>query len=86
MDVRIKDLPAATKWERQRQVYRDVVAACVAVPRCEAVTLWGFTDKHSWIDAQFGADDPLRLRRAVPGQTGFLRGRGRVPGALNRVL
>jgi GH35 family endo-1,4-beta-xylanase len=46
MDVRVKDVAgdAATKLARQRQVYRDVVAACVAVPRCEAVTLWGFTD------------------------------------------
>jgi len=61
MDVRVKDVPgdAATKLQRQRQVYRDVVAACVAVPRCEAVTLWGFTDAHSWIDSFFGADDPL---------------------------
>ena len=61
LDVRVRDVPgdAATKLQRQRQVYRDVVAACVAVPRCEAVTLWGFTDAHSWIDAAFGADDPL---------------------------
>jgi endo-1,4-beta-xylanase len=61
MDVRIKDVAGdkAAKLQRQRQVYRDVVAACVAVPRCEAVTLWGFTDAHSWIDAAFGADDPL---------------------------
>jgi endo-1,4-beta-xylanase len=59
MDVRIRELPAGTKLERQRQVYREVVAACVAVPRCEAVTFWGFTDAHSWIDSFFGADDPL---------------------------
>ncbi len=59
MDVRIADLPAATKLDRQRQVYHDVVAACVAEPRCEAVTLWGFTDAHSWIDTTFGPDDPL---------------------------
>jgi endo-1,4-beta-xylanase len=61
MDVRIKDVAgdAAAKLLRQRQVYRDVVAACVAVPRCEAVTFWGFTDAHSWIDRSFGADDPL---------------------------
>jgi endo-1,4-beta-xylanase len=61
MDVRIKEVAgdAATKLQRQRQVYRDVVAACVAVPRCEAVTFWGFTDAHSWIDSAFGADDPL---------------------------
>jgi endo-1,4-beta-xylanase len=61
MDVRVRDVPgdAAAKRQRQRQVYRDVVAACVAQPRCEAVTLWGFTDAHSWIDGFFGADDPL---------------------------
>jgi endo-1,4-beta-xylanase len=61
MDVRIRDAAGdtATRLQRQRQVYRDVVAACVAVPRCEAVTLWGFTDAHSWIDGAFGADDPL---------------------------
>jgi GH35 family endo-1,4-beta-xylanase len=61
MDVRIRDLPgdAGAKLQRQREVYRDVVAACVAVPRCEAVTFWGFTDAHSWVDSFFGPDDPL---------------------------
>ncbi len=59
MDVRIRDLPAATRLETQRAVYRTLVSVCVAEPRCDAVTFWGFTDAHSWIDAQFGADDPL---------------------------
>ena len=59
MDVRIRDLPAATRLETQRSVYRSIVAVCVDEPRCDAVTFWGFTDAHSWIDAQFGADDPL---------------------------
>jgi len=59
MDVRIRDLPAQTKLETQRSVYRSIVAVCVAEPRCDGVTFWGFTDAHSWIDAQFGADDPL---------------------------
>ena len=59
MDVRIRDLPAPTKLEAQRSVYRSIVAVCVAEPRCDGITLWGFTDAHSWIDAQFGADDPL---------------------------
>jgi endo-1,4-beta-xylanase len=63
MDVRVKDVPgdATAKLARQRQVYRDVVGACMAVPRCEAVTLWGFTDAHSWIDSFFAPDDPLVL-------------------------
>ncbi len=63
MDVRIREVAgdAATRLQRQRQVYRDVVGACVAVPRCEAVTFWGFTDAHTWIDGAFGPDDPLLL-------------------------
>ena len=61
MDVRVRDVAGdqAAKLQKQRQVYRDVVAACVAQPRCEAVTFWGFTDGHSWIDGAFGPDDPL---------------------------
>jgi GH35 family endo-1,4-beta-xylanase len=61
MDVRVRDVAgdAAAKLARQRQVYREIVAACLSVPRCEAVTLWGFTDAHSWVDGTFGADDPL---------------------------
>jgi len=43
----------AARLETQRGVYRDAVAACVAVTGCEAVTFWGFTDKHSWIDVFF---------------------------------
>ncbi len=75
MDVRIRDLPAATKWDRQRQVYHDVIAACLAEPRCEAVTLWGFTDAHTWVDSVFGPDDPLLLDeqyRAKPAFFGAL--------------
>jgi GH35 family endo-1,4-beta-xylanase len=61
MDVRIKDLPGTmqTKLESQKNVYKALVGVCVAEPRCDAVTFWGFTDAHSWIDSQFGADDPL---------------------------
>ena len=59
MDVRIRDLPATTRLETQRAVYRSMVSVCVAEPQCDAVTFWGFTDAYSWIDAQFGADDPL---------------------------
>jgi GH35 family endo-1,4-beta-xylanase len=81
MDVRVRDLPAATRLDRQKLVYHDVVAACVAEPRCEAVTLWGFTDAHSWIDAAFGADDPLlfdeqyRAKPAFYGTVDALTGR-----------
>ncbi len=83
MDVRVRDVPgdAAARLERQRQVYRDVVAACVAVARCEAVTFWGFTDAHTWVDGFFGPDDPLlfdeqyRAKPAFYGVEDAFRGR-----------
>jgi endo-1,4-beta-xylanase len=83
MDVRVRDVAgdAAAKLARQRQVYRDVVAACVAVARCEAVTFWGFTDAHTWVDGFFGPDDPLlfdeqyRAKPAFFGVEDALRGR-----------
>ncbi len=76
MDVRVRDVPgsAGVKLERQRAVYHDVVAACMAVPQCHAVTLWGFTDKHSWVDGFFGTDDPLlfdELYRKKPAYYGM---------------
>ncbi len=61
MDVRIRNVGGSqqARFDAQRVRYHDIVAACVAVPRCHAVTFWGFTDLHSWIDSAFGPDDPL---------------------------
>jgi endo-1,4-beta-xylanase len=61
MDVQVRMLPGdrAARLAAQRRVYRDVVGACVAEPGCHAVTFWGFTDAHSWIDEFAGSDDPL---------------------------
>jgi endo-1,4-beta-xylanase len=61
MDVRVKDVAGDrnTKLQVQRREYQDIVAVCMNEPRCHAVTFWGFTDKYSWIDSFFGADDPL---------------------------
>ena len=61
MDVRIRDVPGTlqARLDVQKSVYKSIVGLCVAEPRCDGVTFWGFTDAHSWIDAQFGADDPL---------------------------
>jgi endo-1,4-beta-xylanase len=61
MDVRIRDVPGTmqVRLDVQKSVYHSIVGLCVAEPRCDGVTFWGFTDAHSWIDGQFGADDPL---------------------------
>jgi len=61
MDVRIRDLTGSLpkRLEVQQQVYHDIIAACIKEQGFIAVTFWGFTDAHSWIDSWFGADDPL---------------------------
>jgi endo-1,4-beta-xylanase len=61
IDVRLSSLPwdQFTKLAVQQQVYHRAVNACMNVERCDAVTIWGFTDKYSWIDGEFGPDDPL---------------------------
>ena len=35
--------------ERQANLYRGVVRACLRNPGCTAIQTWGFTDKYSWI-------------------------------------
>jgi endo-1,4-beta-xylanase len=48
-DVRIA-LPATlTKLTAQASVYRQAIGACLAVPRCVSFTVWGFSDRYSWI-------------------------------------
>jgi endo-1,4-beta-xylanase len=62
MDVRVAGLSGSSQAEKlaiQQQIYHRVVNACLAVDKCKAITIWGFTDRHSWIDSTFGADDPL---------------------------
>jgi endo-1,4-beta-xylanase len=35
---------------QEKAQYHDMVAACVAQPACAAVTVWGITDKYTWLD------------------------------------
>ena len=43
------------KLQGQRELTRDIVAACVAVDKCSGITFWGLTDSDSWLnDAHWG--------------------------------
>ncbi|QQR91149.1 MAG: endo-1,4-beta-xylanase [Myxococcales bacterium] len=61
IDVGIRYLSGSQgeKLNTQRAVYYEMTRACLAEPGCYAFSLWGFTDKHSWIDSFYGPDDPL---------------------------
>jgi endo-1,4-beta-xylanase len=48
-DVRIP-LPVTQELlDTQAKIYGDAVRACLAVPRCVSFTVWGFSDRYSWV-------------------------------------
>ncbi|OLN88358.1 Endo-1,4-beta-xylanase 1-like protein 1 [Colletotrichum chlorophyti] len=61
LDIRHSSLPAsADALVRQANDYANVVGSCLDVDGCVGVTIWGFTDKYSWIPQTFsGAGDAL---------------------------
>jgi endo-1,4-beta-xylanase len=40
---------------RQARVYGNVARACAAAPNCTGVTVWGVTDRWSWVGPEAGA-------------------------------
>jgi endo-1,4-beta-xylanase len=53
LDIRMI-LPSDTaKLAEQADWYGKVTDACLAVRRCVGITVWGYTDRHSWIPSVF---------------------------------
>jgi endo-1,4-beta-xylanase len=48
-DVRIVGPPTGRKLKAQAAVYGQALRACLSVVRCVSFTVWGFTDKYSWV-------------------------------------
>ncbi|KAK1691037.1 family 10 glycosyl hydrolase [Colletotrichum godetiae] len=61
LDIRHSSLPASSAaLVTQGNDYANVVGSCLDVAGCVGVTIWGFTDKYSWIPETFsGAGDAL---------------------------
>lgn len=56
LDVRVEldgQPPSADELDRQAEYYRDVVAGCLAVEGCGSITVWGYTDRYSWVPSFF---------------------------------
>ena len=52
LDIRIpvpNGVATVTDLDRQRLVYNMMTQVCLNQPRCTGLTVWGFTDKRSWI-------------------------------------
>jgi endo-1,4-beta-xylanase len=51
LDVSINYFQGAPDpFARQAEFYGEVVGACMAVPKCTAVTTWGLGDSRTWLD------------------------------------
>jgi endo-1,4-beta-xylanase len=61
LDVRIQTPRDSTKDATQATYYRNVVTACLAVPACAGITIWGFTDKYSWVPDVFSGEGAALL-------------------------
>jgi endo-1,4-beta-xylanase len=53
LDIRMQTPSDTSKLAAQRSDYQKSFAACWAVTRCKGVTIWGITDKFSWIPDVF---------------------------------
>jgi endo-1,4-beta-xylanase len=51
--------------DQETTQYHDVAAACLAQPACAAVTVWGITDKYTWLDV---ANNPSSSAGCATGQ------------------
>ena len=58
LNVRYKLPGSADKIAKQAQDYSRAFSACMNVDRCVGVTVWGFTDKYSWLaEKGYGEQD-----------------------------
>ncbi|MFG2060906.1 endo-1,4-beta-xylanase [Micromonospora sp. NPDC048871] len=48
VDVQITELDIEGSGSQQADTYRRVVQDCLAVPRCNGITVWGIRDSDSW--------------------------------------
>jgi endo-1,4-beta-xylanase len=53
--------PDATKIQAQAYAYSALLQACLLAQRCESFTVWGFTDKYSWVPGVFNGQGAANL-------------------------
>ncbi|TDK25432.1 endo-1,4-beta-xylanase [Arthrobacter crusticola] len=56
MDVAPGTAPTAAQLQKQAGYYQRALEACVSVDECNSFTIWGFTDKYSWVPVFFAGE------------------------------
>lgn len=60
-DVRMPLPVDNTKLAAQAQGYRLLLEGCLLTPRCVMFTVWGYTDKYSWVPGFFEGEGAANL-------------------------
>lgn len=53
MDLPESGVPTEAQERKQADYYQQALEACLAVDGCNSFTIWGFTDKYSWVPVFF---------------------------------
>ena len=61
LDIRMPMPETADKLKVQSAAYARVAASCIAVPRCVGITIWGVSDKYSWVPNTFSGEGSALL-------------------------
>jgi endo-1,4-beta-xylanase len=61
VDVRMPMPPDATKLNAQAQSYGALMLGCLVAKRCVMFTVWGYTDKYSWVPGFFTGQGAANL-------------------------
>lgn len=66
------------KLKVQATAFERIARSCIAVKRCEGMTVWGISDKYSWIPGVFQGEGAALLwdenHAKKPAYDGFLKG------------
>ncbi len=60
-DVRMIMPPDTVKLQAQAQGYNTLMQGCLLVKRCTSFTVWGFTDKYSWVPGFFTGEGAANI-------------------------
>ncbi|KAJ4343110.1 hypothetical protein N0V95_006758 [Ascochyta clinopodiicola] len=78
IDVRMNTPATAEKLKVQAKAYERIARSCIAVKRCVGMTIWGISDKYSWIPGVFKTEGAALVwdetYNKKPAYDGFLKG------------
>lgn len=78
IDVRMNTPATPEKLQVQADAFNRIAKSCMAVKRCIGMTVWGISDKYSWIPGVFPSEGAALLwdenYNKKPAYAGFLEG------------